>query len=62
MFEAKDPAALRQRATRCRQIVRGINDGPAERALLRLAEEYERKARRLELEMVHLVPLTPSHP
>jgi hypothetical protein len=52
MFETKDPAALRQLASRCRRLVRSISDEPAERALLGLAEEYERKAESLEMERV----------
>ncbi len=44
MFERKDAAALRELAGRCRRLVRGINDDAAQRALLGLAEEYEREA------------------
>ncbi len=52
MFETKDSASLRQRAARCRRLVCSINDRSAERALLGLAEEYERRAASLEPERV----------
>lgn len=44
MFERKDPIVLRQSAERCRRLGRGINDEAVQKALISLAEEYEREA------------------
>ncbi len=62
MFETQDSAALRQRAAQCRRHMLSINDKPAQRALLGLAEEYEREAASLEVERARVPALAQLSP
>jgi hypothetical protein len=53
-------ADLRQMAARCRRLVNSINDRPAEKALLNLASDCERKAAAMEREPAQAEPLLPA--
>jgi methyl-accepting chemotaxis protein len=46
--ERRSPAALRERAEKCRRLARGISDTTAKEQLARFAEELETQARLLD--------------
>jgi hypothetical protein len=50
MSQAMRIADLRKMAAKCRRLGQYINDEDTERALLDMAEEYERKARCMDLQ------------
>jgi hypothetical protein len=48
MPQTQEPAALREKAAKCRRLANGMSDDQAIAALRRLADAYEHRAAELE--------------